>query len=203
MPTIVLLSLCICINQLKAQQEQKTKLAIIRITYNGFAEIDRKTIDSTLYKNLSQDERLVVITEAQTQKNLAALAIDPDRLTDKNGYIKAGQALGADYILTGSIQRFGSFLDGVYQVITIADSTQKKYPAGKTFDIYVDQEIPQLVTSILKGIIIRSPIVIHPDRNSSRHWYALGGATAVVVAYFLLKPEDESRPVLPLPPGAP
>jgi len=204
----------------------KTKLAVLKIIYADFSKEDRELINTAFYAHLSQNERIAVIPEKAVEAEMQKVGVDPATLNEA-GYINAGKLLRVDYILVGKMEKVGDFVEVAFRLFKVLLQTQEEYSGGKTLDMFVKQEIPQLVEKIQRDIeppptvapppadtvrvALPKPPVQEPTvekrKRSKWPWIALGGvATGGAVAVILSSGGDEIQPAkkgLPRPPVVP
>ena len=112
----------------QSQIAEKLKLAVLKITYDAFSDEEKERVNQSFYKYLAQDERMTVITEAETRKKFIPLGIDPSEITSEAGYITAGQVLQVDYVLIGNMDKIGDFVEVTFRTFKMPRGTQKIYP---------------------------------------------------------------------------
>jgi len=204
----------------------KTKLAVLKIIYADFSKEDRELINTAFYAHLSQNERIAVIPEKAVQTEMQKVGVDPAALNEA-GYINAGKLLRVDYILIGKMEKVGDFVEVTFRLFKVSLQTQEEYSGGKTLDMFVRQEIPQLVEKIQRDIeppptvappaadtvrvaLPKPPAqerIVEKRKRSKWPWIALGGvATGGAVAVILSLGGDDIQPAkkgLPRPPVVP
>ncbi|MFQ5639745.1 MAG: hypothetical protein ACE5IR_17305 [bacterium] len=207
-------------------QERKLKLAVLRITYDAFSEEEKETVNRIFYENLAKDERIAVMTEAVAREKLIPLGIEPTEITSLTGYIHAGQLLTVDFVLVGNMDKIGNFVEVSFRVFTMPRGTQKKYPGGKTLDLLIKEEIPNIINMIYQDMGLQAqPVSEKVERLSPGKkaevvpeikfrkkppwiWIALGSVAGGVAAAVLLSsgggsPGEGTDQVLPRPPIVP
>lgn len=208
-----------------AQQEQrpdKKKLAVLRIEYDAFSPEDKELVDKALNEQLSQEGRITVISEAEVRQKLITLGIKPSEIDSQEGYIQTGQILQVDYVLVGSLDKIGDFVEVTFRVFTMPRGSQKQYPGGKTLEILVREEIPKMVKNMYNDMDltitgseqkVRLPVARTEPGPSKKKppWklIALGGvASSLVTAFIIVSGEgsagagDEGLPIPPVVPKA-
>lgn len=182
----------------QTSQAGKKKLAVLKITFEDFSEQDKDTVNTTFYQYLSRDKRLTVMTETQVRNNLIPLGIDPSEIDDEAGYIRAGQVLNVDYVLVGNMDKIGNFVEVTFRVFTMPRGMQKKYPGGKTLDLLIKEEIPNIIKLIHQDLVPGE--TKEPGKKSAWRWIAIGGAAGgVASAIFFLSGRKEKNEIEPLP----
>ncbi len=123
------------------------KLAVLKISYVDFSPQEKDLVNAAFYKNLGQNQNLEILTESEAYAQLLLAGLDPEELNE-NGYLQAGRALQADYVLVGKMEKVGDFVEVTFRLFTMPRGAQKEYPGGKTMDMFIKQEIPQIVALI-------------------------------------------------------
>jgi hypothetical protein len=221
---------CLCAQQDSGPAKPEKKLAVLKVTYTDFTQQEREMVNQTFYKDIAKGDRMSVITEQEARQALIPLGIDPAEITDEAGYIRAGQVLNVDYVLVGAMDKIGNFVDVTFRLFTMPRGTQKRYPGGKTLDILVKEEIPNIINLIYRDLGVQEeqdmgemevPLPedateteeIKPlqEKKKGPPWLliGMGGAAIAVSAAFLLpsggsaEKGGETVQSLPRPPTVP
>lgn len=208
----------------EAAKPKPTKLAVLRISYEAFTESQKQLVQQTFYEHLAQGGKVEVVSEQEAKDKLIPLGINPAEINDEAGYIHAGQVLNVDYVLVGNMDKIGDFVEVTFRMFKMPRGTQKRYPGGKTLDMLVEEEIPNIIDLIYRDMgltqqttettTIKIPaeeeaskeITRKEDKKSFWPWIAVGGAAVGgAAAFFLLKESEGSvaPPALPPPPNVP
>jgi len=211
----------------EAAEPQPTKLAVLRISYEAFSENEKQLVEQTFYEHLAQGGKIEVVSEQEAKDKLIPLGINPAEINDEAGYIHAGQVLNVDYVLVGNMDKIGDFVEVTFRLFKMPRGTQKRYPGGKTLDMLVEEEIPNIVDLIYRDmgllqqttekttIKIPTPeeaaeeITQKKDKKSLWPWIAVGGAAVggAAAVFFLSSGGNDGNgtdiPALPRPPNVP
>jgi len=203
------------------QDTLKTKLAVLKIAFTELSLEEQGRLRTTLYDNLIKDKRIILMTEAETRKELVASGIDPAEMNDDTDYMRAAQVLPVDYVLVGKFDKIGDFVLTNFRVFPSPKGTQGQYEAGKILDMLVQEEIPKISEMIQRDIAsasaaprpdttsskeLRPPVIVERKKRSKSRWFVLGGAAVggVTAAVLLSSREKETPPEgLPRPPRTP
>jgi hypothetical protein len=219
---IVIIISCTVAQSQTFENEDKYKLAVLRIGFEDFADAEKILVNQAFYEHFNKDKRFSVITEEDVRSKLLPLGIEPFEITDITGYIHAGQILAVDYLLVGNMDKIGNFVEVAFRVFTMPKGTQKQYPGGKTFDILIRDEIPNIIDSIYNDMRLEKPRTgeegritlpgatpedeTKKKRNKSWMWFVIGGAASGVTAALLLSGGGNGatpNEALPRPPIVP
>jgi len=223
---ILLVSLCIrtaFAAPLQDAQEQKTKLAVLKIAFTELSLEEQDRLRTTLYDNLIKDKRIILMTETEVRQKLVSSGIDPAEMDDDTDYMRAAQVLPVDYVLIGKFDKIGDFVLTNFRVFPSPKGTQGQYEAGKIWDMLVQEEIPKIGEMIRRDIapavavmqpdtarIVkpRPPVIDERKKGSKTLWFVFGGAAVGgVTAVVLLSSGGDGKPPvvegLPRPPRTP
>ena len=207
-------------------QVQKLKLVVLRITYDAFTEEEKETVNQKFYQDLAKHERVMVITETEAREKLIPLGIDPSEITSEAGYITTGQVLNVNYVLVGNMDKVGDFVEVTFRVFTMPKGSQKRYPGGKTLDLLVKEEIPNIINLIYRDIgleekpeetKVQPPVPkkdpaepspqMKPRKGLPWKLIAIGGAAGGLLTAYLVSSSGGGGPTttqaLPRPPVVP
>jgi len=219
---ILLVSLCIrtaFAAPLQDAQEQKTKLAVLKIAFTELSLEEQNRLRTTLYDNLIKDKRIILMTETEVRQKLVSSGIDPAEMDNDTDYMRAAQVLPVDYVLIGKIDKIGNLVLTNFRVFPSPKGTQGQYEAGKIWDMLVQEEIPKIGEMIRRdiapAIAVVQPdttrreekVILPPKKKSKWRLFALGGAAVggVAAAVLLGGGGDPPKPIegLPRPPRTP
>ena len=206
----------------------KQKLAVLRITYDSFSDQEKEMVNKTFYDSLARDDRIIVMTENEAREQLIPLGIEPAEIANEQGYIAAGRILEVDYILVGTMDKIGDFVEVTFRTFKMPRGTQKRYPGGKTLDMLVKEEIPNIINLIYNDLDLpkrpvestaqiptesqpeNKPEIVPPvKRGRKPPWVliTLGGVAGGAATFFLLSSggggQNNGPNALPRPPKVP
>ena len=199
---LVILANCIFLPLRLFAQEEKLKLAVLRISYDAFSQDEQTTVNEAFYDYLSQNDQLEVMAESEASERLISVGIRPSEISSEQGYITAGQVLQVDYVLIGNMDKIGDFVEVTFRTFKMPAGSQRRYPGGKTLDMLVKEELPSIVKLIYQDIglepeAIQIPLPIEEEKQpepgpeikpgGKPPWVliALGGAGGVIAAVLL------------------
>lgn len=101
----------------EAQAQEPKKICIL--PFSVHASVESAALQESIYKRLihefDQEQKITVISPGDFAKG--------DRVFNKDNALAAGKALGADYVIMGSITQFGETLNIDAQIIDVAQKT--------------------------------------------------------------------------------
>ncbi len=110
----------------EAPAKKKLKLAVLRIAYESFSEQERQLVNQRFYSNLKKDQRVQVMTEAEVRERLVPLGIDPGEITNEQGYTMVGRLLEVNYVLVGTMDKIGDFVEVTFRTFKMPSGTHKR-----------------------------------------------------------------------------
>jgi hypothetical protein len=188
---------CICSQTIltspaDAGQKGKDRIAVIKVTYEGFDSTQQELVVWALQNVLTKEAGKRLITEETAKTKLLALGISMDALRAPQYYRQAREALRIRHVLVINLEQLGNFAHGIFRLFTVERPEPYEYVVGTTVDS-LPNEIQKAIHELFKHI--------PPKINSLPSIIAFCGVsvTLVKIALCLRNPQPTIGD-LPVPP---
>lgn len=175
-----------------AGQKGKDRIALIKVTYEGFDTNQQDLVNWALQNALAAEAGKRLINEEAATRKLLTLGIRADTLRAPEHYLQAREALQIRHALVINLEQLGSFAHGIFRLFTVESPEPYEYIAGTTVDS-LPNEIEKAIQELLKHIppkINLLPSII----------VASGGSVILVAAALLARDHQSTIGDLPRPP---
>ncbi len=197
---LLTLGCCICIQTILASpvgagQKGKDRIAVIKVTYEGFDSNQQELTSSMLQNVLTNEAGKRLITEEATKAKLLDLGISVDTLRYPLHYLQARGALHIRHALVINFEQLGKFVHGIFRLFTVERPEPYEpyeYIVGTTVDS-LPNEIEKAIQELLKHI--------PPKINPLPSIIAVSGGSVILVKIALwVRDPQTTIGDLPVPP---
>lgn len=155
----VLLSSIFCTTAFSQEKGDLDVIALFDLSTNEVAEREMKIFLDFIYSSLVDTNAFTVIDQNQRKILLEEIKFSLSGLADEEGMVKAGKLLSAQYILTGSIGRFGERYILNLKILEVETGNTVK-SVSERYDIFDDilddtDRLVKILTETLDANVIK------------------------------------------------